>query len=378
MAVDANVIIYERIREELRNGMSPQAAIRAGFEKAFSAIAGLERHHADRRPGAVGVRHRPDPRLRHRADAGHRHVDVHLAAWQPRAADADLRRQAQACAACPSADPEATRLEFFHKTTNFPFMATRRVWYALSALLIIASLVLFFTRGLNLAIDFTGGTQVEATFAGAAPIEGIRDGAGIGRLPGAVGAELRQLARRCDPPAAARGPHDRSGAPAGDQRAAGRRRERADQADRIRRSAGRRRAAHQRDLGADPDACAGVHLHRDPLPHLAPVDRCDPRAAARPDPDPRLVRVFADHVRPGGGRGAARRRRLLAQRHHHRVRPHPRALRGQPAPGAGPGAGPVDQPDAVAHHHDQGHHADRGRRAATSGAARCCTASPRR
>jgi preprotein translocase subunit SecD len=39
MAVDANVLIYERIREELRRGTSPQAAIRAGFEKAFSAIA---------------------------------------------------------------------------------------------------------------------------------------------------------------------------------------------------------------------------------------------------------------------------------------------------------------------------------------------------
>ena len=39
MAVDANVLIYERIREELRLGVSPQAAIKAGFEKAFSAIA---------------------------------------------------------------------------------------------------------------------------------------------------------------------------------------------------------------------------------------------------------------------------------------------------------------------------------------------------
>jgi preprotein translocase subunit SecD len=38
MAVDANVLIYERIREELRKGVTPQAAIRAGFEKAFSAI----------------------------------------------------------------------------------------------------------------------------------------------------------------------------------------------------------------------------------------------------------------------------------------------------------------------------------------------------
>jgi preprotein translocase subunit SecD len=39
MAVDANVLIYERIREELRNKVTPQAAIRAGFDKAFSAIA---------------------------------------------------------------------------------------------------------------------------------------------------------------------------------------------------------------------------------------------------------------------------------------------------------------------------------------------------
>ncbi|HUX72783.1 MAG TPA: protein translocase subunit SecD [Steroidobacteraceae bacterium] len=39
MAVDANILIYERIREELRMGISPRAAIAAGFERAFSAIA---------------------------------------------------------------------------------------------------------------------------------------------------------------------------------------------------------------------------------------------------------------------------------------------------------------------------------------------------
>jgi preprotein translocase subunit SecD len=39
MAVDANVLIYERIREELRNGNSPHASIHAGYEKAFSTIA---------------------------------------------------------------------------------------------------------------------------------------------------------------------------------------------------------------------------------------------------------------------------------------------------------------------------------------------------
>ena len=39
MAVDANVLIFERIREEIANGNSPQASISAGYSKAFSTIA---------------------------------------------------------------------------------------------------------------------------------------------------------------------------------------------------------------------------------------------------------------------------------------------------------------------------------------------------
>jgi len=39
MAVDANVLIFERIREELRAGVAPQSAINAGYEKAFTTIA---------------------------------------------------------------------------------------------------------------------------------------------------------------------------------------------------------------------------------------------------------------------------------------------------------------------------------------------------
>ena len=38
MAVDANVLIFSRIREEIANGMSPQRAIHEGFDKAYSAI----------------------------------------------------------------------------------------------------------------------------------------------------------------------------------------------------------------------------------------------------------------------------------------------------------------------------------------------------
>jgi len=38
MAVDANVLVFERIREELRNGMTPHAAIKSGYERAFATI----------------------------------------------------------------------------------------------------------------------------------------------------------------------------------------------------------------------------------------------------------------------------------------------------------------------------------------------------
>jgi len=39
MAVDANVLIFQRIREEVANGNSPQSSISAGYDKAFSTIA---------------------------------------------------------------------------------------------------------------------------------------------------------------------------------------------------------------------------------------------------------------------------------------------------------------------------------------------------
>jgi preprotein translocase subunit SecF len=65
-------------------------------------------------------------------------------------------------------------MEFFHKVTRFPFMNTRKVWYGLSALLIVGSLALVGFRGLNLGIDFTGGVVVETNFAQAPNIDALR------------------------------------------------------------------------------------------------------------------------------------------------------------------------------------------------------------
>ena len=65
-------------------------------------------------------------------------------------------------------------MEFFSHQTSYPFMATRKVWYALSALLMIVSLASFFTRGLNLAIDFTGGVSAEVSFPHAVNVDDVR------------------------------------------------------------------------------------------------------------------------------------------------------------------------------------------------------------
>jgi preprotein translocase subunit SecF len=65
-------------------------------------------------------------------------------------------------------------VEFFSSETKFPFMATRKVWYTLSAILMIGSIVSFATRGLNLGIDFTGGISAAASFTQTVDVDAVR------------------------------------------------------------------------------------------------------------------------------------------------------------------------------------------------------------
>jgi preprotein translocase subunit SecF len=65
-------------------------------------------------------------------------------------------------------------MEFFHKVTTYPFMHTRRMWYGVSSVAIIASIVLLFWHGLNLGVDFTGGVVLEFKYPHAADLEKTR------------------------------------------------------------------------------------------------------------------------------------------------------------------------------------------------------------
>jgi preprotein translocase subunit SecF len=65
-------------------------------------------------------------------------------------------------------------MEFFHTVTKYPFMHTRKVWYGVSGVTLIASVILLLVHGLNLGIDFTGGVVLEFAYPKAANIERTR------------------------------------------------------------------------------------------------------------------------------------------------------------------------------------------------------------
>ena len=65
-------------------------------------------------------------------------------------------------------------MEFFKKTPNIDFMGRRRIWFLISAVIVVASLVSVAVRGLNWGIDFTGGTLLEVHYPEAADLDKVR------------------------------------------------------------------------------------------------------------------------------------------------------------------------------------------------------------
>ncbi|MBD3653431.1 protein translocase subunit SecF [Kangiella sp.] len=65
-------------------------------------------------------------------------------------------------------------MSFLNEDTSYDFLKVRKFAFALSAILIIASIISFFTKGLNYGLDFTGGTLVEVGYEQDADLAKIR------------------------------------------------------------------------------------------------------------------------------------------------------------------------------------------------------------
>jgi len=67
----------------------------------------------------------------------------------------------------------------------FHFIKLRRIWYAISAVIILAGIVSLATRGLNLGIDFTGGSLLDLSFNQPVTVQQVREVLGDFGLEGA-------------------------------------------------------------------------------------------------------------------------------------------------------------------------------------------------
>jgi len=66
-------------------------------------------------------------------------------------------------------------MELFRYKKPIPLMSKSKIFFAISMVTVIASLLLIFTKGFNYGIDFAGGTVVQVKYDGKAPIEKVRE-----------------------------------------------------------------------------------------------------------------------------------------------------------------------------------------------------------
>ncbi len=166
MAVDANVLIYERMREELARGASLRMAIHNGFDKAFAAIfdsniatlissvilylIGTEQVKGFAVSLIIGLV-----------------MNLYTAVYVSRLVMNILER---------SRTIKSVKMLSLVGVTNFDFVGKQMIASAASIILIVAGLAAFIVRGTaNYDIDFTGGASVTMQFKDTQDTEFVRN-----------------------------------------------------------------------------------------------------------------------------------------------------------------------------------------------------------
>jgi len=159
MAVDANVLIYERIREEMRNGKNMRASIKEGFQHALTAI--IDSNVTTLITGIVLVIFGQGPIKGFGVTLSFGILTTFITAVFL------TRYMVETYAARDNAKelPFHTNIsEHFLQNTKINFMGIRKSMYILSGILFLVSFISFGVRGFSLGIDFTGGRNYVVSF----------------------------------------------------------------------------------------------------------------------------------------------------------------------------------------------------------------------
>ena len=167
MAVDANVIIYERIKEELRGGKGLSLAIKDGFSKAYSAI--IDGQLTTIITGIVLFVFGTGPVQGFATTLIIGIVtSVFCAIFITRLLIEWI------VAKWGSISFSYKWSEGFLNNTHVDFISKRKVAYWISTAVIVLSILSFFVRGLNLGAEFTGGRAYVVRFDKAVSAEEVR------------------------------------------------------------------------------------------------------------------------------------------------------------------------------------------------------------
>lgn len=167
IAVDANVLIYDRVREEIRKGKAINPAISEGYRKAYSAI--VDANITTLLTAIILATFGSGP-IRGFATTLIIGIFTSLfaAIFLTRlifTMRLDRKRSVRFATAW-------TKDLFTNMKVGF--LSKRKIAYAISSIVLIAGFVSFFTKGFNLGVEFTGGRTYKVRFEGNAGVGDIR------------------------------------------------------------------------------------------------------------------------------------------------------------------------------------------------------------
>ena len=179
MAVDANVLIYERMREEQREGRSPLQAINAGFERAWGTI--VDSHLTQLVAAVVLYFMGSGPVQGFAVTLGLGILTSLFTSYTVTSYQVNLWYK--------KTRPKKLKIQHFRfipDGTKIPFMKISRYVIALSIIMSVISIGAAYFKGFNLGIDFVGGTAIELQHVGGpadvGEVRGLLEGLDLGEI----------------------------------------------------------------------------------------------------------------------------------------------------------------------------------------------------